>query len=271
MFYRHLASIAAAACLAFSTTSSAEVLQPVRNWNVDFREDQCLASRDYGTADKPVILGIRPAPNGETYELLLARPHSGPAFATELKGFVDFGRGPIRAWLLTFAGKNAKLTVYQFRVSAAEMSQANSAATITFKPQGEPDISLALKSVPALLKSLQDCTEDLKHYWNYDGESNLKIATAAKGDLRALFTPDDYPAEAVSHFQQGSVQFLLLIDEAGSVAGCHVVNPSGVPVFDAMGCQVIRKRAKFVPARDASGKAMRSTVVTPPIVWRLQG
>jgi hypothetical protein len=36
-----------------------------------------------------------------------------------------------------------------------------------------------------------------------------------------------------------------------------------------MGCQVIRKRAKFTPARDAAGKPVRDSYVTPPVAWRL--
>jgi len=38
-----------------------------------------------------------------------------------------------------------------------------------------------------------------------------------------------------------------------------------------MSCQVIRKRAKFTPARDAEGHSVRSSVITPPIVWRMEG
>ena len=61
----------------------ADVLHPVRNWVVDYREEQCVAYRDYGSPNKVTTLGIRPAPNGETYELMVARPRSGPDFATE--------------------------------------------------------------------------------------------------------------------------------------------------------------------------------------------
>jgi hypothetical protein len=130
----------------------AEILQPIGNWLLDYREDQCLASRDYGRPDKPITLGVRPAPNGETYELLVSQRRAGPEFATELKGAVDFGHGPIKAWLLSYGGKNNKSNVYQFRVSAADMAQANSAATVTVKAEGAPELSFALQSMPALSK-----------------------------------------------------------------------------------------------------------------------
>lgn len=265
-------TVAILAALAVSTTrASAEILQPAGNWVLDYRDDQCLASRDYGRPEKPVTLGVRPAPNGETYELLVSQPHAGPEFATELKGAVDFGPGPIKAWLLSYGGRITKSIVYQFRVSAADMAQASSAETVTFRPQGAPNLTFALRSMPALLNGLQECTRDLKRYWNVNGDQDGSIVTPAKGDVRSVFTTDDYPADASQHNQGGSSQFLLLVDEKGLVAGCHVLKPSGVPVLDAMGCQVIRRRTKFIPARGQDGKPIRSTVTTPPVVWRLEG
>jgi TonB family protein len=264
------ATIAILALIA-GAPALADVLHPIQNWVLDYREEQCVAYRDYGTPGKPVTLGIRPAPNGETYELLVARPRSGPDFATEERGSVDFGRGPIRAWLLNYGGKHSKSDIYQFRVSAAEMEQARSATTVTLRPESAPDFTFELRSMPALLKGLQECTADLQRYWNMGDRKPGVIAKPAKGDLRAIFSADDYPAEAIRREQEGSARFLLLISENGSVAGCHVLEPSGVPVFDALGCQVLTKRAKFTPALDASGKPMRSAVTTPKINWRLEG
>jgi hypothetical protein len=36
-----------------------------------------------------------------------------------------------------------------------------------------------------------------------------------------------------------------------------------------MGCQVIGKRAKFQPALDKQGKPIRSTYITPVVVWAI--
>jgi len=271
MFRRVLSAAISAALVSSATSARAEVLQPVGNWVLDYRDDQCLATRDYGRPEKPITLGVRPAPNGETYELLVSQPRQGPEFATESKGAVDFGHGSIKAWLLSYGGKISKSNVYQFRVSAADMAQASSSPTVTFKPEGAPNLSFALRSMPALLKGLQDCLSDLQRYWNASGEKDGSIATPAKGDIRSVFTANDYPADAAQRDQQGSSEFLLLIDEKGSVAGCHVLKPSGVPVLDAMGCQVIRRRAKFTPAQGRDGKPIRSTVTTPPVVWRVEG
>lgn len=246
-------------------------LSPLKPWVVDYGEAQCLALREYGRAEDPLTFAIRPAPNGETYELVLGRKGVGPKFAEELKGTVNFGQGPpIKAWLLHYGTKAPKVELYTFRISAVEMAQARATDSVTLHSKGSPDVTFSLANMPALLKSLEECTADLKRYWNMDGDTG-KMAVPSKGDIRKVFTSDDYPSEAMKRMQEGSAQFLLLIDEQGKVAGCHVLKASGIPALDGMGCQVIRERAKFTPAFDKRGKPIRSTVVTPPVTWKIAG
>ena len=128
-----------------------------------------------------------------------------------------------------------------------------------------------LSSIPALMDTLQNCVVDLQHYWNMIDPEQKDIAAPAVGDLRNIFKAGDYPTEAMSRYQGGKVQFVLLVDEDGKVGACHVLEPSGIPVLDAMGCQVIRQRATFKPALNRQGKPTRSAVVTPPIIWRIAG
>jgi TonB family protein len=267
--------VGALALLAPVRPSSAAVdpgniLQPVTVWDLDYAEAQCAAYRNYGDAAKATTLVIRPSPNGETYEILVARQSYGPQFAQELKGSVDFGSGPIKAWLLNYRTQQKHLDVYQFRIPAAEMARARSSTSLKLRIDEAPDFAFSLESMPQLLDGLSACTSDLERYWNMGGEKDGLIASPAKADVRSLFSADDYPAEALSRHQEGRGQFLLLIDENGKVAGCHVLVATGVPALDAMGCAVIQERGRFKPALDARGKPVRSTYVTPPIQWRIR-
>jgi TonB family protein len=137
--------------------------------------------------------------------------------------------------------------------------------------EGRPDVSFSLAAVPDLLKTLQDCTADLQHYWNMIDPEQKKIAAPAVGDVRKVFTSDDYPSEALKENQEGKAQFLLFVDEQGKIPACYVLQPSGIPALDGMGCQVIRQRAKFKPAIDTAGKPIRSIVITPPVIGRRYG
>jgi TonB family protein len=244
-------------------------LNPTGPWDVNYGETQCAALRAYGDKANPTTLAIRPAPNGETYELLVGRKGGGPDYAGEYEGSVDFGHGPINAWLLHYGDRKARLTIDQFRISAQEMLQARTAGSVRLRSRGGPEVSFTLANMPALLKSLETCTADLKQYWNMEPPERDKIAVPAKGDVRDVFNPHDYPSDAMTNHQEGTVQYLLLIDETGKVADCHVVKASGVPVLDGMGCQVIAQRARFKPALDAQGKPIKSSYVTPAVQWRI--
>lgn len=243
-------------------------LQPVSKWVLDYQYTQCVAERDFGSPDNPTSLAIRPAPNTKTYELLVARAGQGPKFAQELEGSVDFGNGPIKAWLLRYHTSDKKRALYIFRLPTPEMAQSRTASFVRFQAKGSINVTVMLTSMAALMDGLQTCADDLRRYWNDGGHNDGRIAKSAKGDVRHIFNDGDFPNEAMGRQQEGKAQFVLLIDEKGKVAACHVEKASGIPVFDAMGCQVIMERAKFKPALDAKGNPIRSMYWTPEVIWR---
>jgi protein TonB len=99
----------------------------------------------------------------------------------------------------------------------------------------------------------------------------VQSATSAKGDLRTLFSPDDYPAAAQAAGAEGTAQAELTVGPDGRVVGCNLIKSTGNNSLDSATCNILRRRAKFTPARDSNGQATTDTVTTPPIVWRLEG
>jgi protein TonB len=99
-----------------------------------------------------------------------------------------------------------------------------------------------------------------------------KVESArARGDVRSLFSSDDYPASAQSAGAEGSAQAQLTIGPDGRVVGCSLVRSTGNGALDSATCNILRRRAKFTPARDSSGNPTTDTYTTPTIVWRLEG
>ena len=99
----------------------------------------------------------------------------------------------------------------------------------------------------------------------------VQSAQSAKGDLRTLFSADDYPASAQSAGAEGTAQATLTIGPDGRVVGCNLSRSTGNSSLDSATCNILRRRAKFTPARDSNGQPTTDTVTTPPIVWRLEG
>ena len=87
--------------------------------------------------------------------------------------------------------------------------------------------------------------------------------------LVGLFSQDDYPREALDQGEQGSVRVMIHVDSAGAVSSCEIALSSGFPALDTKTCEVIAQRAKFMPARDAQGRAVASEL-PQTVVWRLQ-
>ena len=96
-------------------------------------------------------------------------------------------------------------------------------------------------------------------------------ATSAKGDLRTLFSADDYPASAQAAGAEGTARASLTIGTDGRVVSCNITQSTGNGALDSATCNILKRRAKFVPARDSNGNATSDTVSTPSIVWRLEG
>ena len=72
-------------------------------------------------------------------------------------------------------------------------------------------------------------------------------------------TPDDYPPAALRVAAEGVVQVALAIDAAGALTDCTVEQSSGNEDLDTTTCALLRKRAKFAPARDLADKPVVST------------
>jgi periplasmic protein TonB len=89
----------------------------------------------------------------------------------------------------------------------------------------------------------------------------------AKGDLRTLFSNDDYPPSALRNNEEGTVRVSLTVGTNGRVSGCTVTQSSGSSALDSATCRIIRSRARFTPARDSSGNAVSDTQNSPPIRW----
>jgi TonB family protein len=103
------------------------------------------------------------------------------------------------------------------------------------------------------------------------GQIGFSEPRTARGDLRTLFSADDYPASAAANNEQGTVQAQLTVDTSGGVSRCTIIRSSGHATLDEATCDILRKRARFTPARNMEGIAVESTVVTPPVKWQLEG
>lgn len=93
-------------------------------------------------------------------------------------------------------------------------------------------------------------------------------AAKAKGNLPSLFSNDDYPQSAIRNEEQGTTAVRLTIGTDGRVTGCDITSSSGSSALDSTTCSILRRRARFTPAKDQAGNPIVDTTTTR-IRWQL--
>jgi len=91
-----------------------------------------------------------------------------------------------------------------------------------------------------------------------------------RGAPQSWITDDDYPPAAFRRKAYGAVGFRLDVDAEGNVTDCHVRQSSGYSELDETVCAMLKKRAVFKPAQDATGAAIASTY-KGTFTWVLPG
>lgn len=93
-------------------------------------------------------------------------------------------------------------------------------------------------------------------------------AAQAKGSLTSLFSTDDYPQSSIRNEEQGTTAVRLTIGTDGRVADCSVAGSSGSSALDTATCSIIRRRARFTPAKDQNGQPIQGSFAQR-IRWQL--
>jgi len=72
------------------------------------------------------------------------------------------------------------------------------------------------------------------------------------------FAADNYPAEALRKRQSGYVRYSVEVDAMGHPVSCAITMSSNAPSLDAMTCELVMKKARFLPAFDSTKQAVAS-------------
>jgi TonB family protein len=263
----------AAVLLLASSAALADLRSPVGKWVVIFDDARCVAGRNYGSVQKPVLLVLKQPAHRSVMQLQWIAK-GGRTAPQQSKGTVQFDQQPpVDVSLLLYYAKDKGQRVYQLNVPIDRFTAAGDAHRVHLHAKWLEE-DLELSSLAPLLKTMDRCVSDLRNYWNVtdDNDRDAPVAglkSRAKGDLRRFFSSDDYPWMALIKDQEGQVQFSILIDEKGRVADCSVIEPSGVAVLDAQSCAILTERASFTPAIGTDGKPARDSYISR-IVWRTE-
>ncbi len=251
-------------------------------WLVDFDDAQCVASRNYGTDEDPLVLALKAPPLGNVMQVVIVRPGGGGRFAKHLEATIETDGGEkIDTSLVAFKAPEANQRLFRINLPLEQFAVVSKAKTVRIRASSEIDESFELTQMEPLRRIIADCTDDLRKVWNV-GESDVEVTNPdpkpnpnrilkerSTGNLGALITWEDYPEIAVRKSGVGSVRMALMIDENGRIADCTVIETSGFAALDAQSCALVQKRARFKPAVGLDGKPAKDAYIQR-VTWRLE-
>jgi TonB family protein len=195
-------------------------------------------------------------------QLVVLRDSRNAASAQQVEGSVGLPGAVKPVSALTFATTEGNRRVYLLNLPMSEVEGWGDGGALTLRAGSGLDESLRVSGLRPLLKVMRECVADLGRHWNYAGKDGPpKVRQEPKGSLVSIFSANDYPAEAIRKELQGTVSVVVLIDEAGKVADCTLLETSGVAALDAQTCAIIGRRARYKPAIGLDGKPARSVDV----------
>ena len=269
MFIRAVVLSAGVLTSAAAPPPDSVPLQPTGKWTVHFDDAQCLAERNYGSKDHPLYLALKQPPLGDVMQLdVIEGGTVGEASQSDARVWLDDSE-PLKLTTLYYTPTNSKFRVHMMNLPRERFSSVSKAKKLRIRASGF-DQTFALDSLGQLMVVMDQCVTDLRNVWNVGTSSRDEGGPRedAKGNLRGLFSSDDYPRDSFLNGETGAVRVALLVNEEGKVADCSVIQTSGVAMLDAQSCAVLKARARFVPAVGKDGRPAKDAFIQR-INWRV--
>jgi len=241
--------------------AAAAPIQPTGKWVVDFADNACVLSRQYGAGEDQFSANFKAPLLGKQFELVIARPEKHPDEESYDEGWIEKPDGrriePIKSYSYSTVAKT-RLTRVSFDPERYTVGEDGERLNLHINAKRAYD--LAMPDFKAALSVLDVCLKDLRKVHGVDEATLARIATPAKtsGRLLSAFSTEDYPSAELDDGGQGNVGVLYWIETDGRVRDCKVIETSHRPRLDEKTCQVIKYQVKFKPALDAAGKPIRS-------------
>lgn len=132
-----------------------------------------------------------------------------------------------------------------------------------YRPTPRPDSPIDLGVIDTgTLTTLPDLTKGIGDLGPIDmgipevrpTPSFAPVAASPRGNPGGWISTDDYRTSWINRGFEGVAGFTLSLDVSGRVTDCAITRSTGHTVLDTATCDLLKKRARFEPARGTSGE-----------------
>ena len=233
----------------------AKMLSPSGKWAVEYAKDMCVLNRKFGGGADEMVLAIKPAPNSDQARIMVLRKASESNIRTGT-ATLRFSDGTVPSYAMASSGWTKGMVVTAIDLPRSSLAPLVAGGRVAIHFGIGLNHEFAPTGMAAAMQALAKCERDLLRGWGMSEAAQDAIATLPKAEIAKLFTDQDYPNKLVEKGIQGSVCALLTIDSNGAVTACRAIESSRTVELDELTCAIFRKRARYAPAIDKTGKAV---------------
>ena len=134
------------------------------------------------------------------------------------------------------------------------------ASELHFEQKRGPKLLLQTGVMAKPLSGMRDCVDNMIRSWGVDPEvqQDLSVHPQPANNPGTWVNSSDYPMKMLRQGQNAIVRFRLIVGKDGKVISCAVQSAAGPTDFRDWTCDLIKSRAKFRPALDATGKPVKA-------------
>jgi TonB family protein len=270
-----LLALALAAPLAPPTagqTAAPQVLTPSSKWTVEYADSLCLLSRDFGSGDAQVKIGIRPTKLGSFTQLVVVRPENvGKAGRGDAQVVLMPAGIPAKATYTTSAPVKGIGRVTVIGIKSVELANLDSSTEIAITLGKAGTIRVVPNGIGKAMAALRTCEDDLLTSWGVDPKKQASLLKRpdAIGSTGDFWPTDSYPGEARQAEEQGAVLVGYTVLTNGRVANCRVLASSKSASLDKATCTTVVKFGRYRPAIGPDGKPTEA-FETNRVTWLIE-
>jgi hypothetical protein len=285
--WRRLPFSAAAALLgavipavALAQSSAPLQLRPAGAWTADFADNSCALRRSFSDGTTTVVFEMNQVAPGDGLEVAVASgsleardraprtqflPGSAPKEATfyrpvstvdGLEGFAVYDTMLTQDDQQRRDGSNGSFVWPEADREQREKAITGYAVARAF----DKDLVLLTGPLHEPMNVMRQCLDDLVTQWGLDPAAQRTLSRPAEVDFDATWVDRMVLLQRrlLDSRSPAAVRARLLVDEAGKVTGCRLLNlpPETDDAYEF--CGEMEKRAQLTPALDAAGRQIKS-------------
>lgn len=263
---------AVAAALTISPAKAqgrdADALQPASAWKIEPTDLACYLGRDFGASDQAVTVKLRWSLVKASVRWMVSGPLMAMNRAETSEGASRERAGSVTMTMLPQQIEHSHAAIFGLSAEgdlpyalwldekAEAFEKLSDDQQIIFASSRGRDVHLSASAMGKAVAALENCIAGQRKAigWNDD----LAVKPRPANHPGRWATNLDYPSLSRRNGDEAMVGFLLMVSEAGAVTDCHIPDPSGFAELDDKTCVLMRERARFHPAKDAEGRAVKS-------------